>query len=143
MPHPSTVAADIGSILCLVALSASRAFLTRVRRINLFYADTYTCCFVGDEHGELIEGPRILHTVVFAGRCPTTFACRALAYSGEGFYFDHAAASSLGMIDDSPGKLVIYVFHPAAFLSLALANGSDLFGFLERLSTGVEAPAHI
>jgi len=107
MAHPSARSTHIGSVLCFVSGTTRRAFLGGVGRVYLLDLDAKPCRFVGDEQGELVEAPRILHPVVFAGSCPTTGACRVLAYSCKRLYFDRPYALFEGMIDDLARKLVV------------------------------------
>lgn len=103
MPHPSTVKAHIGSILRLVACSTGWALLRGIGRVNHLHANTQVLSLACDELGQLVEGPCILHAVVFACRGTTTFTCRTLPDAGEGFHFDDANTLLMSMIDDLPG----------------------------------------
>src|SRR5712692_113090 len=93
MPYPSALSTDIGTVLRFVACTTRRAFLRSVGRVYLLYLDAESLCFVGDEGRQLVEAPTILHAVVFAGRCPTTCTCRALAHPCKGLDFDGIAST--------------------------------------------------
>src|SRR5215467_1540019 len=130
MSIPTTVSTDIGSILCFVSGTTGRAFLTGIGRVYLFNLDAKSFCLVGDEHAQLVEAPIILHAVVFAGRCPTTFACRVLAYALQGFNLDRSHTLLRGMTDDLARKLMIDSLHPSPFFALTLLDSPSLLGFL-------------
>jgi len=53
MAFPPTVFADIGSVVCLVAVFARWAFLGGIGRINHLHLDPESCSLVDDERGEL------------------------------------------------------------------------------------------
>src|SRR6266487_3353952 len=143
MSHPSTVCTDVGAVLCFVSGTASRAFLRCVCGVYLLYLEAKPLCFIGNEHRELIEAPTIFHAVVFAGFCPTTFACRALAYTLQGFYLDRSYALLMSVVDDLPGKLMVDIFHPSGLFALAFSDGAYLFGLLQLLASAVEASSHM
>src|SRR5258708_3386673 len=143
MSSPSALSTHIGSVLCFVSGTTRRAFLGGVGRVLLLDRDAKPCRFVGDEQGELREAPRILHPVVFAGSCPTTGACRALAYSCKRLYFDRPYALFEGMIDDLARKLVVDILHPTGFFALTFLDGSCFLGPLELPPAGIETTAHL
>ncbi len=143
MPHPSAVRTDIGSVLCFVACATGGAFLTGIGQIDLFYLDAKPFRFVSEECRQLIEAPTVFHPVVFAGFGPTTFACRALAYSCKRLYFDRSYAMLIGMIDNLSGKLMVDILHPSGFFALAFPYSTEFLGLLEFLATAIEATAHM
>src|SRR3989442_4698634 len=97
---PSTLSTHIGAVVCLVSRPARKACLGGIGRIHLLYLGAKSVCLVGKERRQLVEAPRILHTVVFAGGSPTTCACRALAYAMQVFDLDGTHAPLMGMVDD-------------------------------------------
>src|SRR5258708_26613397 len=143
MAHPSARSTHIGSVLCFVSGTTRRAFLGGVGRVYLLDLDAKPCRFVGDEQGELVEAPRILHPVVFAGSCPTTGACRVLAYSCKRLYFDRPYALFEGMIDDLARKLVVDILHPTGFFALTFLDGSCFLCLLELPPACLETPSHL
>src|SRR5437660_1426676 len=124
MTPPSAFSTDIASVLRLVSGTTGRTFLRRIGWVNLLDLDAKPLRFVGDEGCQLGEAPTILHAVVFAGGCPTTCACRALADPGKGFNFDRAHALFMCMGDNLARKFVVDVFHPPDFLALAFLDGA-------------------
>src|SRR5450755_571500 len=142
MSPPSALRTDIRPVLRAISGAACRAILRGVGRVYLLNRDTLPLRFVGDEQRELGKAPGIGHAVVFAGGCPTTFACRALAYPLQGFYLDRAHAQGVGMVHDLPGKLVVDSFHPAGLFALAFPDSAKLLCLLQGFTAGVEATAH-
>ncbi len=142
MSMPATVGTDIGAVLRLIAGSAGRAFLARIGRVYLLYLDAKPLRLVGDEHRQLIEAPTVFHAVVFAGRRPTTCACRALAYSCKRFDFDRTHPLRLCMVHDLAGKLVVDILHPPRFFALAFPDGTGFLRLVQGLAAAVEATAH-
>ncbi len=67
MSHPSTISTHIGAILRGVSCPTGRTFFGCIGRIDLLDLDAQSLSLVGDEGGELVEAPGILHAVVFAG----------------------------------------------------------------------------
>ncbi len=130
MPHPSTIRTHIGSILCLIACATGRTLLGCVGRIYLLYLDAQSLCLVSDEEGQLVEAPGVFHAVVFAGGCPTTCTCRALADACKGLDFDRADALRMRMVDDLSRELVVDILHPSAFFILPFLDST---GFLDLL----------
>ncbi len=143
MSMPATLSTHIHSVPCLVSGTTSRTLLTGVGRIYLLYLDTKPFRFVGDEQGELIEAPTMLHAVVFAGFRPTTCTCGALADACQGLHFDRAYPLLMGMVDHLPGKLMVDVFHPSGFFAPAFLDGAGFPGFLKLFASAIEASAHV
>src|SRR5712692_3223620 len=143
MPYPSAFCTDIGTISCFVSGATSRTFLGGIGRVYLLYLDAKPFRFIGDECGQLGEAPTIFHAVVFAGGCPTTCACRALAYTLQGFNLDGPHALLVGMIDDLSRELVVDVLHPSCFFALALFDGTCLLCLLQLLATSIEPTSHL
>src|SRR5258708_11561620 len=83
MAAPPGLVAHVPPIMRHGLLKAGGAYLARLRRVDLFDADSQAVGFVRDELGELEEGPPVLHAGVFAGLCrfasgnPTACACPA------------------------------------------------------------------
>src|SRR5450755_2206101 len=125
---PSALSTDIGPILCGVSEAARRAVLRGIGRVYLLYFNALPLRFVGDEQRKLGKAPGIGHAVVFAGGCPTTGACRALAYPVQGFYLDGADALGVCMGDDLAGKLAVDSLHPAGLFALAFPDRTHLLG---------------
>src|SRR5258708_721106 len=138
-----TFSTDIGSVLCLIACATGGTFLAGIGWVYLLYRDAKPFRFVGDEHRQLIEAPGVFHPVVFAGRCPTTGACRALADACKRLYFDGTHALFMGMVHNVPGKLMVDILHPPRFFALAFLDGACLSRFLQALASAVEASAHV
>src|SRR6266852_6792076 len=124
MPYPSTRCTNIRPVLCFISGRTSRTFLGRIGRVYLLNLDAKPFRFIGDECGQLVEAPTILHAVVFAGFRPTTCTCRALADAVQGFNLDGSYAPLMGMVDDLPGKLMVDILHPAGFFALATFDGA-------------------
>src|SRR5450755_435575 len=143
MSLPSALRTHIGSILRGISGAACRAVLRGIGRVYLLYRDALSFRFVGNEHRELIKTPTVGHAVVFANFRSTTGACRALAYPMQGFYLNSADALGVCVIDNLTGKLVVDILHPPGLFALAFPDGTSLFGLLQRLTTGVEATAHV
>jgi hypothetical protein len=119
------------------------AFLAGMSWVNHLDLDPESGSFVDDELCELVERPAILGAVVFAGRSPTTCACRALSDALKGFNSDRCYTLFVGVVHNLAGHLVVNILHPAAFLVLRPLDGLLLFEALELLSSGVELPALI
>src|SRR5262249_15123284 len=130
-----------------VAMEAGRAYLTGVRRVYPCHCHARPLRFVGDEGGELMEGPGGDQAVVFAGVGrlaaigPTAFWCGALAEASCALQAGNSHALLLSMGDDSLGELLVHVAHPALLFALALPHGADLRGFLQLFTPGVELAA--
>ena len=136
---PPTLGTDIGSVLRLVACTTGGAFLAGIRRVYCLNFDAKPFCLVGEKQRELIEAPAIRHAVVFAGRCPTTCTCGALAYACKRLDFDRSHPLLRGVIDHLTRKLVVDIPHPAAFFVLPFLDGTGLVRLLELLALAIEA----
>src|SRR5258708_27608152 len=139
MPYPATFSTDIGSVLCLIACATGGTFLAGIGWVYLLDRDAKPLRFVGDEHRQLRETPGVFHPVVFAGSCPTTGACRALADACKRLSFDGTHALFMGMVHNVPGKLMVDILHPPRFFALAFLDGPCLFRFLQALPSPVKA----
>src|SRR6266550_1597410 len=138
---PSTIFANVGPIICRIAMFARWAFLAGVSWVNHLHLDAESRSFVGDELCELIERPAIGGAVVFLGRSPTTCTCRALTYSLKGFDSDRCHTRSLGRVHNLAGYLVVDILHPAAFLVLGPLDRFLFLEALQLLSASIECAA--
>src|SRR5262249_45030890 len=131
MSCPAALYADLAAICRLVAMEARRADLAGVRRVYPFHRNARPLRLVGNEGGQLGEGPGGHRGVVFGGLAvlgPAAGACgvldRAPADASEAFQADDAYTLLLGMGDDLVGQLVVRVAHPAPLFALVLADGA-------------------
>jgi hypothetical protein len=90
----------------------------------------------------LIEAPTILHAVVFAGFCPTTCTCDALAYACKRLYFDCPYTLLVSMIDNLARKLMVDILHPVGFFAFAFLDSTYLLLPLQLLTLAIEPSSH-
>lgn len=117
---------------------AGWAFLAGMSRIDHLDLDPESGSLAADELCELVERPAIDGAVVFAGRSPTTCACRALSDALKGFDSDRAHPLCMGIVHDLARDLVVDILHPAAFLVLGPLDGFLLVKALELLAASIE-----
>ena len=99
----------------MVPRSAYRAGLAGISRIDKDDSNSRQGSLVLDELGQAIETPGMEILCVF-----TACSCR-LADASEFFHVDDFDMVCFGEVDNRPGKLMVFVFHPALFFVVELS----------------------